>query len=174
MNSKILFAITISMFACAGVSAQLSFKTEYFGKSSYWLGKDDEPRERIGEAEGSAMVYQGNLNIPLSTKMNKNGKPIIWGVGMSGSYVSLSNKNFTSDLVIPEIMNADLGIYHSRPIGNRWSLMAGIGGGIYLPSPQLSELQWKHVPGSINSIFLYTLRPNLQFGGGNAINSQFG
>lgn len=175
MKSKILFAIAISMLICTGTSAQISFKTEYFGSSSYWLDKgSEEPRERIGDSKGSAVVYQGSLNIPLSMKTNKNGKPIIWGVGISGSYASLNNKNFTDDLVIPEIMNINFGIYHMRPISDRWSLRAGIGGGIYTPFTQLSKIRWTHILGSMNAIFIYQLRPNLQLGGGIAINSTFG
>lgn len=175
MNLKILFSTAISLLVCTEVSAQFSFKTEYFGNSSYWLEKgNDEPRERIGDSKGSAMVYQGSLNIPLSTKTNKEGKTIIWGVGISGSYASLNNQNFTDDLVIPEILNLDLGIYYMRPINKRWSLRAGVGGGIYAPFTQLSKIRWTHVLGSMNAIFIYQLRPNLQLGGGIAINSTFG
>lgn len=174
MNLKILFVIATSMLVSTGLSAQISFKTEYFGSSSYWLGKEDEPRERIGDTEGSAVVYHGSINIPLSTKINKKGKTTIWGIGMSGSYASLNNKNFTDDLVIPEMLNLDVGIYHIRTLSDRWSLRAGIGGGIYTSSAQLAEVRWKHVLGSMNTIFIYQLRPNLQLGGGIAINSTFG
>lgn len=175
MNLKILFATAMSLLVCTGASAQISFKTEYFGSSSYWLEKgSDEPRERIGNSKGSAMVYQACLNIPLSTKTDKNERPIIWGMGISGSYASLDNKNFTDELVIPEILNLDLGIYYMRPIGKRWFLKAGVGGGIYAPFTQPSKIRWTHVLGSMNAIFVYQVRRNLLLGGGIAINSTFG
>jgi len=116
---KVNKALILSIFLLATATgyAQISLKTEYLGKSSYWLEKKNkEPRERVGNAEGSAMVYQGSLNIPLSLKENKDKKPIVWGLGLSGSYVSLKNENFTEDLVISEILNVDVGIYHKRPI----------------------------------------------------------
>ncbi|MDH6303957.1 hypothetical protein M2459_000288 [Parabacteroides sp. PF5-5] len=174
MNVKIVFAAAISLLVSTGLSAQLSIKTECFGSSSYWLDKGEDPREKIGNAEGSAKVFQANLNIPVSVKTNKNGKPIIWGVGVGGSYVSLDNKNFTENLVISEIVNIELGIQHIRPISDKWSLMAGIGGGIYTSSSEFSRISWKHVLGSMHAIFVCQVRPNMELGGGIAVNSTFG
>lgn len=175
MKSGILFITTvISLLVCTELSAQLSLKTEYFGSSSYWLDKGEDPREKIGDANGSAIVYSGNLNIPLSMKLNKKEQPVIWGLSLGGSYASLNNKEFTEDLVIPEIMNLELGIYHIRPLSEKWSLMAGIGGGIYTASTRFSDIGWKQILGSVNAIFICRVRHNLELGGGIAVNSTFG
>lgn len=154
--------------------AQVSFKYEYFGSSSYYLDKGDNPREKVGNAKGSAMVYQGNINIPLSVKINSNNQPTILGVGLSGSYASLNNKNFTENLVIPEIMNAELGVFHMRPLNEKWSLMASVGVGVYSPTTDLSQIRAKHVLGSVSAVFIHRFNENFELGGGIAINSTFG
>ncbi len=154
--------------------AQISLKYEYISFSSYWLDKGENPRERIGNAEGSATVYQGSANIPLSVKQDSNKQPIIWGVGLNGTHTSLHNKNFSENLVIAEIMNIALGVYHLRPLNERWSLMASLGAGIYMPSLDLAKVSVKHVLGSMSAIFIYRFNQNFELGGGVAVNSTFG
>ncbi|MFZ4861597.1 DUF6268 family outer membrane beta-barrel protein [Sphingobacterium sp. Mn56C] len=167
--------IAILSFAYVNSHAQITLKTEYLGKSSYWLEKKNkDPREKVGDAEGSAMVYSGSVNIPLSVKTNADQKPIIWGLGMSGSYVKLKNENFTEDLVIDEIVNADIGFYHKRPISKRWTLMASAGAGLYTATTDLSQIRGKNILGSVSTLFIYRMRPNLEIGAGVAVNSTFG
>jgi len=173
MKAKIIISVLLLISSISGYS-QISFKTEYIGSSSFWLDKDEDPRERVGNSRGSAIIYQGNINIPLSMKMNDKQQPIIWGVGIGGSYVSLHNKNFTEDLVISEIMNIQLGIYHVRPLSERWSLMANIGIGAYTPFTDPTKIRATHLLGSVGSIFIYRFSPNFQLGGGIAINNTFG
>lgn len=62
------FLIAVFLFTWVHSYSQVSFKTEYIGNSSYWLDKGENPRERIGESKGSAVVYQGSIEIPLSVK----------------------------------------------------------------------------------------------------------
>ena len=88
-----------------------------------YLPPGEKPREKIGDSKGSAMVYQGAVNIPLSMKMNKNNRPTIWGVGFGGAYVSLKNQNFLEHMV-SEIMNLQVGIYHLPRLNDRWSIRA--------------------------------------------------
>lgn len=173
MVSRFVFIICFITMGINSIS-QVSFKTEYFGESSYWLDKGEDPRERVGEAKGSAIVYQGNINIPLSVKITDDGKPVIWGAGIGGSYTSLKNREFTDDLVISEIMNLELGFYHMRPLNKRWSLRTGIGVGIYTPSSDFTKIRAKHILGSLNAVFIYQVNRNLELGGGIAINSTFG
>ena len=173
MKAKIIFSALLLIGSMSSYS-QISFKTEYIGSSSFWLDKDEDPRERIGNSRGSAIIYQGNINIPLSMKLNDKQQPIIWGAGIGGSYVSLHNKNFTEDLVISEIMNIQLGIYHIRPLSERWSLMANIGIGAYTPFADPTKIRATHLLGSFGGIFIYQFNPKFQLGGGLAINNTFG
>lgn len=152
----------------------LSFKTEYIGTSTYWYrpGHDD-PSVKVGDSEGSAIVYQGMVNVPLSIKVNESGRPTMWGVGLGGTYASLDNKNFQDDMV-SEIMNLQMGIFHMRPLNDKWSLLASVGAGIYAPFTEFSRIRYKNVLGSAGVVFIRHLKPNLDLGGGLAINSTFG
>lgn len=169
---KIIYLVTSLLSIQA--QAQLAIKAEYFGESSYWQDKGEEPRERIGTTKGLAVVYNATLNIPLSSRLDKNEKPILWGAGIAGSYASLKNKNFTDDLVIPEIANLSAVLYHMRSINDRWSMIMSVGAGIYAPTSVLKEIHAKHLLGSMSAIFIYKMSPNLDLGAGLAINSTFG
>jgi len=157
-----------------GNAQQVSFRTEYIGNSGYYyLPPGEKPREKIGNSKGSAMVYQGAVNIPLSMKMNEKNRPTAWGIGLGGSYVSLKNRNF-SDEMVSEIMNIQLGVYHLRPLNDRWSMRASLGGGIFAPTTDFSKLTFKNVLGSGGLVFIRHLKPNLDIGGGVSINSSLG
>jgi hypothetical protein len=154
-----------------GKAQEVSFKTEYIGNSGYYfLPPGDKPREKIGNSKGSALVYQGTVNIPLSMKMNKNNRPTAWGIGFSGAYASLNNKNFT-DGMVSEIMNLQAGIYHLRPLNDKWSMRASVGVGVFSPSADFSKIRLKNVLGSAGVVFIRHLKPNLAIGGGVAVNS---
>lgn len=157
-----------------GKAQELFFKTEYLGNSGYYyLPPGDKPREKIGDGKGSAMVYQGAASIQLSMKMNENNRPTAWGIGFSGAYVSLNNQNF-SEQMVSEIMNLQFGVYHLRPLNNRWSMRASIGMGVFTPSTDFSKIGFKNLLASGGVVFIRHLKPNLDIGGGVAINSALG
>ncbi len=170
------FLFSVILFSLCSIysHAQISLKYEYLGSSGYYLDKGDNPRKKIGDAKGSAMVYQGSVNIPISMKIDRNDKLVIWGIGLGGAYVSLNNKNFTENLVISEIMNIELGIYHMRTISDKWSLMASMGAGLYSSSTKLSQIRGKQILGNVSAVFIHHFSENFQLGGGIAINNTFG
>ncbi|GAB6122528.1 hypothetical protein AGMMS50239_01180 [Bacteroidia bacterium] len=175
MKLASLFLVVLGTLLCLeGKAQQLSFKTEYLGNSGYYfLPPGEKPKEKIGDANGSAVVYQGAFNMPLSVKLNENNRPTAWGIGLGGSYTSLNNKNFTDDMV-SEIMNLQVGLYHLRPLNDKWSMRASAGVAVLAPSADLSKIRFKHVLGSGGIIFIRHLKPNLSIGGGVAINSSLG
>lgn len=157
-----------------GKAQQVSFKTEYIGNSGYYyLPPGEKPREKIGDGKGSAMVYQGAVNIPLSMKVNENNRPTAWGIGLGGAYVSLKSQNL-SEYMVSEIMNLQLGVYHLRPLNDKWSMRASVGMGVFTPSTDFSKISFKNVLGSGGVVFIRHLKPNLDIGGGVAINSSLG
>lgn len=163
-----------SLLYLEGKAQQVSFKTEYIGNSGYWfLPNGDKPREKIGDSEGSAIVYQGMFILPLSMKLNEFNRPTAWGVGLSGAYASLNNENFTKGMV-SEIMNLQLGIYHLRPLNEKWSMRASVGVGVFTPSTDFSEIRLKNVLGGLGVVFIRHLKPNLDLGAGVAVNSSLG
>lgn len=153
--------------------AQVFFKTEYFGTSRYQLNQGDSS-QRIGNSKGSAMVYQGGINIPLYMKLNEHNRPTMWSVGAGGAYAKLNNKNFTDPLVIDEIVNFGISLNYLRPLNERWSLRVGVGGGLFLPGTDISEVRFRNILGSVSTVFIRHLRPNLDLGGGLALNNSFG
>lgn len=169
---KALFLVLIAI-TYSNVNAQFVFKTEYFGKSSYRITEGDTD-EKAGDSKGLAIVYRGGVNLPLSIKMNENNQPTMWAIGAGGAYAKLKNQNFTEPLVIDEILNLGIGINHLRPLNNKWSILASIGAGIYMPSTQFSDIRFKNVLGSVGAVFICQINPNLQLGGGLAMNNSFG
>lgn len=162
-----MFLTVMLLLVCIIGNAQLSLKTEYFGRSSY----RDENNQKVGKSKGSAVVYQGSINVPFVQKVNDRNQPKIWGVGISGAYAKLNNHNFTDDLVLPQIMNLQLSLFHIRPISEKWSIMANIGAGIYSPNTQFSEIRMRNLLGSVGLIFIRHFKPNIEIGGGLAFNN---
>lgn len=172
MKSISLF-LTLLLFSALSLDAQITFKTEYFGTSRYRM-VDGDKDEKVGDSKGSSVVYQGGINIPFSFRLNENNRPFAWGIGLSGAYASLKNKNFTEDLVLDEILNMGVSFYHLRPLNHKWSLMAMLGAGVYTADTRFSKMRFKNVLGSGGVIFICHLKPNLELGGGLAVNNSFG
>lgn len=154
-------------------NAQAFFKTAYFAESAYQM-TEGESSQRIGNSRGSAIIYEGGVNIPLYKKLNELNRPTMWSVAVGGTYVNLNNKNFTEPLVINEVLNVGVSVVYLRPLNNQWSLRTGIGGGIFMPTTHLSQTNFKNVLGSVSAVFIRHLKPNLDLGGGLALNNSFG
>lgn len=161
------------VIGCLGAKAQIMFKTEYFGKSSYRISEGDNS-EKVGDSKGSAIVYQAGVNVPLSLKLDENNRPTMWAVSIGGAYANLNNDNFKEPLVIDEILNLGINLNYLRPLNNKWSMMASIGGGLFMPTTRLSQARFNNVLGNVGAIFICHLRPNLDLGGGAAFNNSFG
>lgn len=173
LNMKKILVIAFILIGYTNINAQIMFKTEYFGKSGYCMTEGDRD-EKIGNSKGSATVYQGGINIPLSVSLNDKNRLKKWFISAGGAYAKLDNKNFTEPLVIDEIMNMGLSLNHLRPLSDKWSMIASIGGGVYMPSTKFSEIRFKNILGNVGAIFIYHLKPNLELGGGIAMNNSFG
>lgn len=171
---SICLAAVATLVCLEAKAQQLSFKTSYLGKSGYYyLPPGEQPKEKIGDGKGSAMVYQGAVSIPLSMQMNANNRPTAWGIGVGGAYVSLQNQNFT-DQMVSEIMNLQVGVYHLRPLNDRWSMRASAGVGIFAASTDFSNISFKNMLASGGVVLIRHLNPRLDIGGGVAINSSLG
>ncbi len=172
MKLRILLLFMIIEIATK-VGAQLSLKTDFIGKSPYWHKIDEDNREKVSNSKGSAIVYRASINVPFSVKVNENNRPSLWGISFGGAYVQLNNENFTDEMV-SEIMDIQLGVYYLRPLNEKWSILANLGGGIFAPFTDFSGVRYKNVLGSVGAIFIRHLKPNLDIGGGLSINSTLG
>jgi hypothetical protein len=170
---RLLLICFFISFAYTNTTAQVYFRTEYFGPSSYRLG-DGDYNEKVGTSKGSAAVFQGGINIPLYMKLNEKNRPTMWSINAGAAYAKLNNKNFTEPLVIDEILNVAVGLNYLRPLNDKWSMKLGFGGGVFMPSTKLSQVMLKNMLASASAVFIRHLKPNLDLGGGLAINNSFG
>lgn len=169
---KVLFLL-LTFLVYSSINAQIMFKTEYFGTSGYRMTEGDTD-QKVGDSKGSAVVYQGGINIPLSMKSDENDRPIIWAVSLGGAYAKLDNRNFTEPFVIDEIMNIGFSISHLRPLSGKWSILIAAGAGIYMPNTRFSQINYKNILGNMGVIFIHHFKSNLELGGGLAMNNSFG
>lgn len=166
MNYKWIISIILSVALTQTAIAQVFIKTEYIPPSSY----RDENNNKVG-GKGDFMSIQGSLQIPVSVKMNEFNQPTAWALALQGSYASMQNQDLSTDYCLNKLLNAQLVLMHTRPLSKRWSIIAMLGGGIYT---DLSEFSGKCILGQGGVLFVRKMNPNLDLGGGVAINNVLG
>ncbi|WP_206363269.1 DUF6268 family outer membrane beta-barrel protein [Sinomicrobium pectinilyticum] len=164
-----LFCMILLTLLSAGLNAQVELKTEYIGSSGF-KGEDNNKTD----GKGDAKIFSVNARIPFSVKTNGNNKPTIWGLGVGGSYTFFNNKNMDRALGPDKIVNAQVGLFHMRPIGEKWSILAMLGAGVYTSHTDVSDVQLNNVLGNGGVIFIWHLRDNLDIGLGPVINNIVG
>lgn len=172
---SLIMLANLTLLIGVKVQAQeLSLRTEYIGNSGYYyLPPGEKPKEKIGNAEGSAIIYKGALKIPLAKRVDQYNRPQLWGMGLGAAYAKFNNDHFTQEMV-SEIMNLELGFYHARSLSEKWSLKASLGMGLFMPTTDFSGLNFRHILFSGGVVFIRHLNSNLDLGGGIAINSSLG
>lgn len=169
MRTNLFLTMALIILTSMYCSAQISFKTEYFGTSDY---RDKNNNKKEG-SEGSALIHQINLKLPISQKVNEDGLPIVWGIDASGSYASLKNQNLDG-LVLDNITNYQVSLFHMRPLNEKWSMILLAGAGVYTAEKPFSKISGDNILGNAGAIFIKKINPNLDLGGGVALNNAFG
>ena len=159
--STVVFILLLSEDTCA----QVTIKTGYISSSRY---KNEDGQEIDGR--GDLRFVEGNVNIPVSQKMNERNQPTIWMISTGGSYTAMNNKNLHSYIDIDQIINMQLSITNIRPISKKWFLLTTVGAGVYTTS----DVKLKNVLGQGGAIFIRQFKPNLSLGAGLAVNNTFG
>jgi hypothetical protein len=157
----------LSVTAVRDAEAQIVLKTEYIAPSGF----RDEDGNRIGTGKGDLKSLSGGLQIPVSVRMNERNQPTAWAVALKGTCVSMNNRNLSRDYCLNEMLNAQLAVVHTSPLSERWSLIAMLGGGVYM---DLSEFSGKCILGQGGALFIRKMNPDLDLGGGAAINNVLG
>ena len=160
-----------------GVSsfAQISVKTEYISNSEFYDAVAD-----TNTGNGSAMIYSAGAMVPLSMQASAEDDPYkratIWGVALSGTFVKMNNQNFPIGKELPsQVMNLGATVLHLRPLKERWSMLMALGIGSYTPENRLSAIRIdENVLANGALVFIWHWRPNLEIGGGVALNNSFG
>jgi len=155
--------------------AQISVKTEYIGNSEFYDAVAD-----TNTGNGSAMIYSAGAMVPLSMQASVEDDPYkratIWGVALSGTFVKIDNHNFPIGKELPsQVMNLGATVLHLRPLKERWSMLMALGIGSYTPENRLSAIRIdENVLANGALVFIWHWRPNLEIGGGVALNNSFG
>ena len=155
--------------------AQISIKTEYISNSKFYDAVAD-----TNTGDGSAMVYSVGALVPLSMQAPKEDdpyqRPTVWGVSLNGTFVQMDNHNFPIGKELPsQVMNLGVSAIHLRPLKERWSMLMALGAGSYTPENRLSAIRiGENVLANGALVFIWHWRPNLEIGGGVALNNSFG
>lgn len=155
--------------------AQISVKTEYISNSEFY-----DAVANTNTGNGSAMIYSAGAMVPLSMQTPAEDDPYqratIWGVALSGTFVKMDNQNFPIGKELPsQVMNLGATALHLRPLKERWSMLMALGIGSYTPENQLLAIRiGENVLANGALVFVWHWRPNLEIGGGVALNNSFG
>ena len=155
--------------------AQISVKTEYISNSEFYDAVAD-----TNTGNGSAMIYSAGAMVPLSMQASAEDDPYkratIWGVALSGTFVKMDNQNFPIGKELPsQVMNLGATVLHLRPLKERCSMLMALGAGSYTPENRLSSIHiGENVVANGAFMLIWHLRPNIEIGGGVALNNSFG
>ena len=168
--------ITLIMLCfVAKTFAQISVKTEYISNSKFYDAVAD-----TNTGDGSAMIYSVGALVPLSVQAPKGDdpyqRPTVWGVSLNGTFVQMDNHNFPLGKEHPsQVMNLGVSAIHLRPLKERWSMLMALGAGSYTPENRLSSIHiGENVVANGAFILVWHCRPNIEIGGGVALNNSFG
>jgi len=158
-----LFGCWIS--AQSGISGEL--KTEYIPFSSYIRPEDSVKTNSKSNFKRADL----NLSIPLSMKKDSSGRVKAWSVLLSGSYAKMTHKDYEKQLFPDQMLNAQAGLQHLRPLGKKWSMMMTASVGIYTDLEQISS---DDILGQGGVLFIRHFNPNLALGAGPVLTTAFG
>ncbi|RRD02657.1 DUF6268 family outer membrane beta-barrel protein [Prevotella sp. OH937_COT-195] len=170
MEQRIIIVCVFILFLLSGgvnISAQIQLKSEYISASAY----KDEKGNRIG-GKGDLHTFEGSVKLPLSVKEDRNGKLTAWIVTLDGTYASMNNKEMPRYFTVKELMNAQLGMMHMRPLNEKWSVLAILGAGIY--TADLNKVSGSSFLGQGGVLFIRHVNKNFDWGAGVALNNALG
>lgn len=162
-----IFFTFVGLLFCINMNAQIAIKTAYLPSSKY----HDENKNKNG-GKGDMKIIEGEAQIPISVKSDNKDRMKAWAIGLGGSYASMNNKYLSEDLYLKEMLNAEIGIIHMRPISDKWSIMGILGVGWY--TSDLNHISGKSILGQGNILFIKHARSNLDWGVGIALNNVLG
>lgn len=151
--------------AQSGISAEL--KTEYIPSSNYIRPEDSVKTNSKSDFKRATL----NLSIPLSMKKDSAGRVKAWSMLLSGSYARMSHKDYETPLFPNEMLNAQVGLQHMRPLGKKWSMMMTAAVGVYT---DMEKIDFDDVLGQGGILFIHHFNPNLALGGGPVLTTTFG
>jgi len=114
---------------------------------------------------------QGAISIPLSIKTDEQGRPILWALGAEGAYAQITNRNYDEKLFPTRLLNAQIGLLHSRPISQTWSIMAMASVGVYTDMEKITS---DDILAQGGVLFIKHFNPRIALGFGPVLSNTFG
>lgn len=159
---------SIGVVAC-GVAVLLPGARLYQLRLSARSSLKDDLGNEYGS--GSLMMVSGRYNLPLSVRHDDKGRLVAWSATVNAAYGVFHNKGQARELNPDNLLNASLNISHIRPLSDKWSIIASVGGGVYAP---LDGVSMKTLLANGAIIFVYKLRKNLDLGIGAGLTNSYG
>ncbi|MGI9651061.1 DUF6268 family outer membrane beta-barrel protein [Chryseobacterium sp. RLHN22] len=160
----------LSHFGCwinaqTGISGEL--KTEYIPHSNYIRPEDSVKTDSKSDFKRVDLSF----NLPLSMKKNEDGKVKSWSLLANGSYAEMSHRNYETQLFPDQMLNAQVGLQHLRPLGGKWSMMMTASVGVYT---DLENVDFDDVLEQGGILFIKNFKPNVALGLGPVLTTAFG
>lgn len=149
----------------------LMTRAQGFVETEYISMSDMNDKQGVSHGRGDMLRVKGRYTLPLSVKMNERQQPTAWTATLSASYATMNNKGEALSLNPDEIVNASLNISHTRPLSDRWQLIASLGAGVYA---EPSEIGLRSVLANGAAIFAYKFSDNLSAGFGVGLTNSYG
>ncbi len=179
LKIKKTLLLILSLTCYQKMVSQIDLRVEYFGISNYmhevkpsFFGSRE--KNRVGNSKGEGKLYQANISLPVSLSINEKGQPKLWAIAFGGAYTNLNNYDFTDTHVIPEITNFNIGLVHVRPLNDKLSLMAILGGSLNMAHSNIDQISLNNALLNLGAVFIKQVNPNFKAGLGIAINNTFG
>ncbi|MDR2041005.1 MAG: DUF6268 family outer membrane beta-barrel protein [Tannerella sp.] len=145
---------------------QIQIETSYMAPSNY---RDENNRKTGGS--GDFKDVRLGIQIPVYAKTDETGRSTAWAIASKGAYAAMDNENLSADFCISQLLNAELGVVHARPLSEKWSLMASAGAGVYT---DLSGFSGNCILAQAGTLFIRRMSPDMDLGFGAALNNAIG
>lgn len=172
MKKGLLITFYCLTHFCYWASAQTAISgeliTDYVPFSNYIRPEDSTKTD----SKSNFRRVQLNLTIPLSVKKQEDGRIKSWSLLVNGAYAKMTHRNYEEALFPEQMLNAQVGLQHIRPLGQgKWSLMIMGTVGVYT---DLEHVDKDDILGQGGVVFIKRFNPNLAFGVGPGITTAFG
>jgi hypothetical protein len=162
----IVIGLGLNLKASAQTGISGTIKADYVPFSNY-IRPDSV---KTGSTSNFKRMQLG-FSIPLSVKIDSSGRPKLWTVNVQGSYAKMENRNYETKLFPTELLNAQVGLVHLRPISKTWSIMAMASVGVYT---DLEEITYDDVLLQGGVLFIKNFNPRMALGFGPVVTNTFG
>lgn len=146
----------------------LNFQVDYMPASKYIRPEDSV---KTGSTSVIRRIFMGSA-FQLSKKIDTaTGKARIWTLGLGGSYMKWTNKNYEKSVMPEELLGASIGLQHVRSLRNKWSVMGVLTAGVFT---DLETIDGNDLFFNGGLIFIKQPNPRFSYGFGAMLTNTFG